>query len=304
MLRNPTMPLLAESDVFAPAAPGTMLLGLIGSGIAGSRSPAMHVAEAAAQGFALEYRRIDLDVLGLGVEALPQLLDHAQAACYRGLNITYPAKLAVIPLLDALSDEARALGAVNTVVFEAGRRIGHNTDASGFAAGFRLQLPGVAMAQVVQIGAGGAGAAVAHAVLAMGAGQLAIFDMDPARAAALSANLNAHFGPGRAVAGGTLSLALAAADGLVHATPMGMAKHPGLPLPAALLRADLWVAEVVYVPIDTALLQAARALGAPVADGGGMAVYQAADAFRHFTGREPDTARMRQGFLAAISHPG
>ena len=101
------MPPLAERDVFAPAAPGTMLLGLIGSGIAGSRTPAMHVAEAAAQGFALEYRRIDLDVLGLGVEALPQLLDHAQAAGYRGLNITYPAKQAVIPLLDALSDEAR-----------------------------------------------------------------------------------------------------------------------------------------------------------------------------------------------------
>lgn len=297
------MPPLAERDVFAPAAPGTMLLGLIGSGIAGSRSPAMHVAEAAAQGFALEYRRIDLDVLALGVEALPQLLDHAQRAGYRGLNITYPAKQAVIPLLDALSDEARALGAVNTVVFEAGRRIGHNTDASGFAAGFRMQLPTVAMGQVVQIGAGGAGAAVAHAVLAMGAGKLALFDIDDARAAALAANLNAHFGPGRAVAGGALGTALATADGLLHATPMGMAKHPGLPLPAALLRADLWVAEVVYVPIDTALLQAARALGARVADGGGMAVYQAADAFRHFTGREPDAARMRQGFLAAISRP-
>jgi shikimate dehydrogenase len=262
------------------------------------------VAEAAAQGFALEYRRIDLDVLGLGVEALPQLLDHAQAAGYRGLNITYPAKQAVIPLLDALSDEARALGAVNTVVFEPGRRIGHNTDASGFAAGFRLQLPGVAMGQVVQIGAGGAGAAVAHAVLSMGAGQLTIFDIDDTRAAGLAANLNAHFGPGRAAAGAALGPAIAAAHGLVHATPMGMAKHPGLPLPAALLRADLWVAEVVYVPIDTALLQAARAQGARVADGGGMAVYQAADAFRHFTGREPDAARMRQGFLAAISHPG
>ena len=137
----------------------------------------------------------------------------------------------------------------------------------------------------------------------MGAGKLALFDIDDARAAALAANLNAHFGTGRAVAGGALGPALATADGLLHATPMGMAKHPGLPLPAALLRADLWVAEVVYVPIDTALLQAARALGARVADGGGMAVYQAADAFRHFTGREPDAARMRQGFLAAISRP-
>ncbi len=294
------MSLLAASDVFAPAAPGTLLLGLIGTGISGSRSPAMHVAEAAAQGLSVEYRRIDLDVLGVGVEALPGLLDRAQAAGYRGLNITYPAKQAVIALLDALSDEARALGAVNTVVFEGGRRIGHNTDASGFSAGFRLQLPGVAMGRVVQLGAGGAGAAVAHAVLAMGAGELTVFDIDPDRAAGLAVNLNAHFGAGRARPGQDLPVALAAANGLVHATPTGMAKHPGLPLPAELLRPDLWVAEVVYVPIDTALLNAARALGAQVADGGGMAVFQAADAFRHFTGLEPDAGRMRAGFLAAL----
>lgn len=298
------MPSLAESDVFAPAAPGVLLLGLLGSGIAGSRSPAMHRAEAAAQGFSLEYRRIDLDVLRLGVEALPALLDRAQQAGFRGLNITYPAKQAVIALLDDLSEEARALGAVNTVLFEGDRRIGHNTDASGFATGFRMQLPGVAMRRVVQIGAGGAGAAVAHATLAMGAGHLALFDTDMARATALAAGLEARFGAGRAMAGDALPDALAQADGLVHATPMGMAKHPGLPLPAALLRPGLWVAEVVYVPIETALLAAARASGAAVADGGGMAVFQAADAFRLFTGREPDAVRMRAGFLAALAAGG
>ena len=285
------------TDVFEPAPAGTVLLGLVGAGIGQSRSPAMHMAECAAQGLACDYRRIDLDVLGAGVDALPALLDRAQAAGYRGLNITYPAKQAVIALLDELSDEARALGAVNTVVFEAGRRFGHNTDCSGFAAGFRMQLPEVAMGRVVQIGAGGAGAAVAHASLQAGAGVLTVFDMDPARAAGLAAQLNAHFGPGRAAAGADLPAAIAAAQGLVHATPMGMAKHPGLPLDAALLRPDLWVAEVVYVPLETALLAAARALGAPVADGGGMAVFQAADAFRHFTGREPDAARMRAWFV-------
>ena len=293
---------LVESDVFAPATPGTVLLGLVGAGIGASRSPTMHMAEAAAQGFACEYRRLDLDVLGMELAAV---LDRAQRAGFRGLNITHPAKQAVIPLLDDLSDEARALGAVNTVVFEDGplglKRIGHNTDASGFAAGFRLQLPDVGLGRVVQIGAGGAGAAVAHAVLAMGAGSLTLFDIDPARAAGLAANLNAHFGTGRAVAGTGLADAVAVADGLVHATPTGMVKHPGLPLPAALLRPGLWVAEVVYVPIDTALVLAARAVGAPVADGGGMAVFQAADAFRHFTGREPNLARMRTGFLASLA---
>lgn len=284
-------------DPFLPVPTGTLLLGLIGAGIGQSRSPAMHMAECAAQGLACDYRRIDLDVLGVGVEALAGLLDRAEAAGYRGLNITYPAKQAVIGLLHALSPEAQALGAVNTVVFEAGRRTGHNTDASGFAAGFRMQLPAVPMGRVVQIGAGGAGAAVAHATLQAGAGVLTVFDMDAGRAAGLADNLNGHFGPGRAEAGHDLAAAIGAAQGLVHATPMGMAKHPGLPLPAALLRPDLWVAEVVYVPLETALLAAARALGAPVADGGGMAVFQAADAFRHFTGREPDAARMRAWFL-------
>jgi len=286
-------------DPFSPAPPGTILLGLIGAGIGQSRSPAMHMAECAAQGLACDYRRIDVDVLGVGVEALPGLLDRAQAAGYRGLNITYPAKQAVIALLDELSPGARALGAVNTVVFEAGRRLGHNTDASGFAAGFRLQLPGVSMERVVQIGAGGAGTAVAHATLEAGAGLLTVFDADRPRAAALAAQLEGHFGEGRAAAGDNLRSALARAQGLVHATPMGMAKHPGLPLPAEWLRPDLWVAEVVYVPLETPLLAAARALGAPVADGGGMAVFQAADAFRHFTGREPDADRMRAWFLQA-----
>lgn len=288
----------ANSDPFRPAPAGTLLLGLIGAGIGQSRSPAMHMAEAAAQGLACEYRRIDLDVLGVGVEALPDLLRRAEQAGYRGLNITYPAKQAVLPLLTGLSDEARALGAVNTVVLRDGQRIGHNTDCSGFAAGFRLQLPDVPMQRVVQIGAGGAGSAVAHAMLQAGAGLLTLFDTDAGRAGALVAGLNAHFGAGRAAVGQDLPGAVAAAHGLVNATPVGMAKHPGLPLPAGLLRADLWVADVVYVPLETALLATARGLGARVADGGGMAVFQAVDAFRHFTGREPDAARMRAWFLA------
>jgi shikimate dehydrogenase len=204
----------------------------------------------------------------------------------------------VVPLLHALSDTARALGAVNTVVLRDGRRIGHNTDCSGFAAGFRRGLPGVALDQVVQLGAGGAGSAVAQAALDLGVGRLTLFDIDPARAAALAEALSARFGAGRAVAGARLETAMVAADGLIHATPTGTAAHPGLPLDPALLQPRHWVAEIVYFPLETALLRVAHAKGCRTLDGGGMAVFQAADAFRLFSGLEPDAARMQAHFAA------
>ena len=275
-----------------------LLLGLIGAGIQLSRTPAMHEAEGAAQGLLAMYRLIDLDVLGLGVEALPELLTAAERMGFNGLNITYPCKQAIIPHLHELSDAARALGAVNTVVLKDGRRIGHNTDAPGWAEGFRRQLPDAALGRVVQIGAGGAGAAVAHAALDMSVGQLSLFDQDAGRAAALAEALCGRFGAGRAVAGTDLAGAMAAADGLIHATPMGTAKHPGLPLPAGLLRPELWVSDIVYFPLETELLREARALGCRVAHGGGMAVFQAVEAFRHFTGLAPDAGRMTETFLS------
>jgi shikimate dehydrogenase len=275
-----------------------MLAGLIGSGIQASRTPAMHEREGAEQGLRLIYRLIDLDVLRLGPEALGELLTAAERMGFSGLNITYPCKQAVLPLLDQLSPDARALGAVNTVVLKDGQRVGHNTDCSGFAESFRRGLPDVRRDRVVQLGAGGAGAAVAHALLAEGVGRLAISDTDIPRAEALAADLAARFGAGRAVAVGDLAAEVAAADGLVNCTPVGMAKLPGTPLPVALLRTALWVAEIVYFPLETELLRTARAIGCRTLDGGGMAVFQAVGAFRLFTGLEPDAARMQRHFAA------
>jgi len=275
-----------------------ILVGLIGSGIQASRTPAMHEREGTEQGLRLVYRLIDLDVLRLGPEALEELLTAAERMGFSGLNITYPCKQAVVPRLDQLSPDARALGAVNTVVLKDGQRIGHNTDCSGFAESFRRGLPDVRRDNVVQLGAGGAGAAVAHALLAEGVGRLAIADTDASRAEALAADLAARFGAGRAVAVGDLAAEVAAADGLVNCTPVGMAKLPGTPLPVALLRPALWVAEIVYFPLETDLLRAARAIGCRTLDGGGMAVFQAVGAFRLFTGLEPDAARMQRHFAA------
>ncbi|KUM87611.1 shikimate dehydrogenase [Streptomyces pseudovenezuelae] len=275
-------------------AKDSFLVGLIGAGIGPSLSPALHEREADRQGLRCLYRLIDIDVLGVRPEAVGELVRAARDLGFDGLNITHPCKQLVIGHLDALAPQAEALGAVNTVVFEDGRATGHNTDVTGFAASFARGLPDVPLERVVQLGAGGAGAAVAHAMLTLGAGQVTVVDALADRAAALAAALNRHFGEGRAAAAGPDRPAplLAGADGLVHATPTGMAAHPGLPLPAGLLRPELWVAEVVYRPLETELLRTARALGCATLDGGGMAAFQAADAFRLFTGREPDAARM------------
>lgn len=282
----------------------SFLVGLIGSGIGGSLSPAMHEQEARRLGLMYVYRRIDLEMLRRDVSALPNLLKAAESMGFDGVNVTYPGKQAVIELLDELSDDARALGAVNTVQFKDGRRIGHNTDWSGFRRAFERGLPGVARERVVQLGAGGAGAAVAHAAMTMGARELTLADVDPARARALAAELQARFPDARVDAIDrsltTLGDALAAADGLIHATPTGMAKHPGLPLQPELLHPRLWVADIVYFPIKTELLKAAEALGCRTLTGGGMAVYQAVEAFEIFTGIAPNAERMFEHFQTLL----
>ncbi|MBD9607516.1 shikimate dehydrogenase [Pseudomonas sp. PvR086] len=273
-----------------------VLAGLIGAGIQASRTPALHEHEGDAQGLRYLYRLIDLDQLKLDSGALPDLLMAAERMNFTGLNITFPCKQTIIPLLDELSPEARGIGAVNTVVLKDGKRIGHNTDCLGFAEGFRRGLQDVARERVVQMGAGGAGAAVAHALLSEGVQLLSIFDVDHSRAQSLADNLNQHFGFGRAVAGHDLPGTLGQADGLVNTTPMGMKKLPGMPVPVELLRPQLWVAEIVYFPLETELLRNARALGCRTLDGGNMAVFQAVKAFELFSGVVPDAQRMLAHF--------
>ena len=274
----------------------SLLLGLIGSGIQASRTPGLHEQEGEALGLRIIYRLIDLERLGLGPAALPELLVAAERMGFDGLNITHPCKQAVLPLLHELSPDADAIGAVNTVLFRNENRIGHNTDCWGFAENFRRRLPGVALDHVVQLGAGGAGAAVARGALQSGVRRLTIFDVEASRAQAVAERLNSQFVDRPASVCTDLASAMSSADGLINTTPVGMANHPGLPLPATLLRPSLWVAEIVYFPLETALLRIAREIGCRTLDGGGMAVFQAVEAFRLFSGVTPDAERMRQHF--------
>jgi len=216
----------------------SFLCGLIGARIQGSRSPALHQAEARAQGLALTYKLIDLDVLGVGVEALPRLLDDAVREGYCGLNITFPCKQAVMPLLQGVSEEARAIGAVNTIVIAGGKRTGYNTDGR-VGMGFRRALPDADLARVVLLGAGGAGSACADAVLRLGVRELVIVDRETARAGDLARRMNAIHGQ-RCSPAAEIEAALRGATGLIHATPTGMAGIPGMPLQASLLTPRLW----------------------------------------------------------------
>jgi shikimate dehydrogenase len=272
--------------------------GLIGAGIQASLTPAMHMREGAAQGLSYAYELIDLNQRGATPADLPQLLREAELKGLSGLNVTHPCKQLIIPFLDELSDEARDLGAVNTVVLKGGRRHGHNTDWWGFAESFRRGLPNADLSSAVQLGAGGAGVATAYAILSLGLRSLIVFDRETERAETLATSMSALFPDADVRAGGDLASAMKAATGLIHATPTGMEKYPGMPLPAEMLEPRHWVAEVVYFPLETELLAEARRRGCNTLDGGGMAVFQAVGAFRLFTGREPNAARMLAHFKA------
>jgi shikimate dehydrogenase len=279
-----------------------LLIGLIGGGIQRSLSPALQEEEARQHGLRLHYQLIDLDESRVGPEVLPELMRSVRIIGFAGLNVTFPCKQAVIPLLDSLSEEARAIGAVNTVVREGDRLIGHNTDGPGWAWGFRRALPNADLASVVLLGAGGAGSACADAILRLGARELCVVDQDGARARDLAERLNAHL-PGNRARASDLKRAMESATGLIHATPTGMLKLPGMPLDATLLRPSMWVSEVVYVPLETELLKAARRIGCPTMDGGHMNVGQATRGFKLFTGLEPDAARMEAHFRRLVAQP-
>lgn len=277
------------------AASKKLLTGLIGAPIAHSASPAMHERAAEALGLRGHYQLIE--VAGADATGLGMMLEGVRRLGFAGVNVTYPYKEAVVPLLDELAPGAAAMGAVNTVVVRDGRLTGHNTDTTGFA---RAVAPLLAPAgnAVAVIGAGGVGKAIAFALASLKVADIRIFDSEPARAEKLASLLARQ---GGAKVAGSVDDALDGATGLVNGTPVGMLPNRDTPVPAALLRADLWVADAVYSPLITPLLAAAREKGARIMTGRELAIYQAADAFELFTGLAPSTKVMGEAFDAVMA---
>jgi shikimate dehydrogenase len=278
------------------------LIGLIGANIMKSLSPALHAEAFAAAGIEGYYHVMDVDVLT--GRKLPQLIEAVKTAGFCGTNVTFPFKQEVLSLLDEVDREAAQIGAVNAVTIAPdGRTKGYNTDRRGFRRSFEegLEQASAEAATVVLIGAGGAGRAVAFALMDLGVATVVVHDRDAKQAATLLADLTTHYGAARCRLADNLEGDIAEADGVINATPVGMLGFPGNPVPVAALHGGHWAADVIYTPIETAFIKAAAAKGARVLTGGGMCVHQAAETFRLFVGIEPDVKHMHRTFARALA---
>ena len=272
------------------------LTGLIGAPIAQSASPAMHAQAADALGIRCHYQLIE--IAGAGSAELRALLDSIKRIGFAGINVTFPYKEAVVPLLDDLSPAARAIGAVNTIVIRDNRLVGYNTDATGFERAIGALVKASGHGPVALIGAGGVGKAIAHALATLGIAELAVFDSDRAKSEQIAAQLR---GRQKMRIAESVEDAVQRAVGLVNGTPIGMLPDRGTPVPEELLRRGLWVADAVYTPLWTPLLTAAKAKGAEIMTGRDLAVHQAADAFELFTGLAPSIVEMGNAFDAVMA---
>lgn len=282
------------------------LLGLIGDGVRPSLTPPMHEQEGAAHNLRLVYRPIDLTELDLPPSDVGRLLQSGVELGFDAFNITHPCKQVVFDHLDDIDPATKRLGACNTVLIREGKLVGYNTDRSGFASGLDFALPEADLVDVVLLGAGGAGSAVADALVGAGVSRLSIIDPEPDHAEALIEQLYwavpaEHQLEIRVGTPDNTVQWLSKATGLVNASPIGMFSHPGMPVDPAILHPGLWVADIVYRPAETALIQAARSLGCAVMPGKAMAVGQAADTFQIVTGLQPDRDRMREHLDALIN---
>ncbi|OAV51143.1 shikimate dehydrogenase [Enteractinococcus helveticum] len=274
-------------------------IGLIGEHISTSLSPMIHTAEAKAHSLEnFQYEVIDLEGQADAAERLGEIIQEYAAAGFTGFNVTHPHKQHVIQYLDDLTDAARVLGAVNNVIRTENGWIGHNTDHSGFLGGLHARLPEDAPRETaVLFGAGGAGAAVASALLDFGAQNLCVIDPQQVQLDQLNERLGAVLADGVQLHTGSPDMAAAwvpNADAVINATPIGMEHLPGTPFDVSLLTGNQWVADVIYRPVETQLLAHARSHGCPTVDGTAMLVEQAADTFEYQTGLVANRQRMRE----------
>lgn len=286
-----------DRDEMAPDADTRLIrLGLIGDNIAASQSPRLHELAGRLSGLPVSYERLVPKDRGQPFEAV---FEEARRQGFRGLNITYPYKERVVPLVAVPERRVAALGAVNTVLFTPQGPEGHNTDRSGFIAGYRHVLGARAPGPVCMVGAGGVGKAVAFGLLALGLEDLTLVERDLGRAEALAAALRAEAPALRVRATGNVAEGTAGAAGLVNCTPVGMVGHEGTPVPRALMTGAAWAFDAVYTPADTRFLRDAEAEGLAIMSGWELYFYQGHHAFTHFHGRPIDEALLRRALGAA-----
>lgn len=275
----------------------TGVYGIIGHPVEHSFSPGMHNAA---------FAKLGMDCCYVPFSVRPDNLRRTMAAVVplglRGLNITVPHKERVIPFLDALTDDARFIGAVNTIEVRDGALIGHNTDGRGFIRSLRTDA-GLSPKDrtFVMAGAGGAARAIGFSLALAGADSLVLFDPDRAKARKLCRDIrNRTACRADLVSADAFGKRARIADCIINATPLGLKKGDPLPFPREVVRKGQLVCDIVYNPADTALLKMSRSLGAGTLSGIGMLLYQGVIAFEVWTGRKGPVDVMKHALIRQI----
>jgi shikimate dehydrogenase len=269
---------------------------VMGWPVAHSLSPALHNYWLKRHGIAGEYTR-----RAVPPAELAAALQGLRAGDWRGGNLTIPHKEAALPLLDRIDATARRIGAVNTVVVEGGRLAGTNSDGFGFLENLRAAVAGfdAKAGPAVVLGAGGAARAIVDALSEAGAPAIRLTNRSLERARALARTLGGPIDP---VPWEQRAAALDGAALLINATSLGMEKNPPLDLDLARLPKAAVVNDIVYAPLETPLLKAARARGHRVVDGLGMLLHQGRPGFKLWFGVMPEvTTELRAAVLAAMN---
>jgi shikimate dehydrogenase len=266
-------------------------LGLIGDNIAASRAPELHRIAGRLCGLEVSYDLLIPKHLELTFDLV---FDWARDQGYRGLNITYPYKEAVVRRLEKQDESVRLPGACNTVLFDPSGPAGFNTDYTGFQAAFRKTFKGCDPGAVALAGCGGAGRAISFALVQLGAPALHLFDTDSRRADALGKALSAGAPHINISIAESIYQACEGADGLINCTPLGMVGYGGSAFPTELTPGRRWVFDAVYTPMQTPLLQTAGAAGVSTMSGYELFFNQGVDAFHIFTGQKVDYRALRE----------
>jgi len=275
----------------------TMIYGIFGHPVEHTFSPGMHNSA---------FKKIGMDACYVPFAVPPGNLEDAVRAVVplglRGLNVTVPHKEQVIAFLDELSEEARLIGAVNTIEIRKGRLIGHNTDGRGFLRSLRerggLEPKGK---KFLFIGSGGAARAVSFSLALAGAAQIVFRDIDIRKASLLANDIRDKTGV-KSMAIGQVALPENAADAdcLINASPLGLRRTDPLPMPAALVERKHLVCDLVYNPPETAFLKTAKKRGAKRLSGLGMLLYQGVIAFEIWTGKRAPVPVMKNALARQI----
>jgi len=278
----------------------TKIFGIFGHPVEHTFSPGMHNAA---------FRKIGMDAcyvpFAVSAEGLGDAVKAVVPMGLRGLNITVPHKEKVVPFLDELSEEARLIGAVNTIEVREGRLIGHNTDGRGFLRSLRENAGFDPRGKnIFFIGSGGAARAVGFSLALAGADRIAFLDVDRGKAELLAKDLRQKTGvAAESISGERLAEYAGNADCLINATPLGLKKSDSLPIPKEHIQADHLVCDLVYNPLETKLLKAAKARGAKGLSGIGMLLYQGVIAFEIWTMKKAPVGTMKSALSRQIGSP-